>query len=91
MMEWGTIIALGIAGLSFLWQVLRELSSDNTTLNERLVDLESLVDRHERDIERMEKQQTELKDSIKELQSGIHDLNIKMERVITILEEKKGH
>lgn len=83
-------LAIIIAGVGFLWTVFRDKSQDVDDINERITVLESKVETHSTEISRLEKGQDELEDSLRSLQDQIHKMDLKIERILTILEKQKG-
>lgn len=89
-MELGTIIALVIAGLTFIWTLYRDKSGDTEQLMGRVGHIETKVLLAESTIERLEAEQNEMKKTLKNLESQINQLNLKVEKILTILENNKG-
>ncbi|HEI9001009.1 TPA: hypothetical protein SLH12_003516 [Citrobacter koseri] len=83
-------LAIIIAGAGFLWTVFRDKSQDVDDINERITVLENKVETHSTEISRLEKGQDELEDSLRSLQDQIHKMDLKIERILTILEKQKG-
>lgn len=86
-MGFEVIMALVFSGAALLYTIYRDKSSDNINLLDRLSELESLVMGHTTDIARLNADQTELEDTIRNLQNQIHKLDLKIERILTILEQ----
>ena len=84
------IFAILIAAAGFLWTLFRDKSTDVQELYERIARLESSVDTLGTEFSRLEKQQGELEKTLDALQNQIHKLDLKIERIITILENNKG-
>jgi len=85
-----SIIALIISGVALIWTIFRDKSGDNDELIIRLTDLETRVSTQEISISRLEKGHDELEDTIRKIQDQIHKLDLKIERILTILESTKG-
>lgn len=91
-MGWESILAVLIAGGGLIISIFRDNTTDIEKLSTRLATLETNSAHHTTDITRLEKRQEELGDSLQELRSQIHSLDVKVERILTILEQKeKGH
>lgn len=91
-MGWESILAVLIAGVGLIISIFRDNTTDIEKLSTRLATLETNSTHHTTDITRLEKRQEELGDSLQELRSQIHSLDVKVERILTILEQKeKGH
>lgn len=89
-MGWESIFAVIFAGGALLWNIFRDKGDDIDNLASRLAKLESYTEHNKVDMERLEKKQSELDDSLQELQSQIHQLDLKVERILAILEKTKG-
>ncbi|EAY3776856.1 hypothetical protein H2359_002990 [Salmonella enterica] len=89
-MGWESIFAVIFAGSALLWNIFRDKGDDIDKLASRLTKLESYTEHNKVDMERLEKKQGELDDSLQELQSQIHQLDLKVERILAILEKTKG-
>lgn len=89
-MEWNNLIAVLFAGAGFLWSIFRDKTKDMEELENRLTILEVTVSTHSTEIGRLEKSQGELEVTIKNIQDQIHKLDLKIERILTILERNKG-
>ncbi|HHA1559431.1 TPA: hypothetical protein ACOEBW_000376 [Enterobacter hormaechei subsp. xiangfangensis] len=87
-MGWDSILALLIAGAGFLVSIFRDKSSEIEKLAGRLAILETNSAHHTTDISKLEKKQEELGDSLQELRTQIHKLDVKVERILAILEQK---
>lgn len=87
-MELGTIIALVISGVSLLWTLYRDKSGDTDQLLDRVGQIETKVLLAESTIERLEAEQDEMKKTLKNLENQINQMNLKVERILTILENK---
>lgn len=82
------IIALAVSVLGFLWTVYRDKSGDNSQLIDRITKVENKVILAESSIDRLETEQDEMKKTLKSLELQINQLNLKVERILTILENK---
>lgn len=84
------IIAIGaltVAACTFLWNLFRDKSQDSDDLNVRVQKIETSIQLHSIAIERLEDEQDELKNAVKLLKENIHQLDVKIERILTILEK----
>ncbi|WP_312229004.1 hypothetical protein [Pseudescherichia sp.] len=89
-MEIGSIIALTVSVLGFFWTIYRDKSGDNSTVLERITKIETKVLLTESNISRLEAEQDEMKKTLKSLEAQINQMNLKVERILTILENNKG-
>ncbi|AUK16567.1 hypothetical protein AB687_000481 [Escherichia coli] len=89
-MDFGTIVALVIAGLGFLYTIFRDSSSDTEDLLTRVSQIEAKIQLHSSSIDRLETEQDEMKKTLRNLEDQIHQLDLKIERILTILEKTKG-
>lgn len=89
-MEMGVIISLIISGLCLLWTVYRDKSGDTSEILERVSQVETKVLLAESTIERLEAEQDEMKKMLRGLETQINQLNVKVERILAILESNKG-
>ncbi|EFD1058376.1 hypothetical protein FEL34_22370 [Escherichia coli] len=90
MAGWENIIAVIIALGAFIWNLIRDKSADFKTLESRLAKIESDLAHTKSDVERLEKGQDDLESALNDLRSQIHSMDLKIERVIAILEKNKG-
>ncbi len=88
-MELGTIIALLIAGAGFLWTLYRDKSDDTEELLKRMNVVESNYNLLENRISSIEDEQDEMKEALKTMNDQIHKMDVKIERILAILESKK--
>ena len=88
MAGWESIIAVIIALGAFIWNLIRDKSADFKTLESRLAKIESDLAHTNSDVERLEKGQDDLESALNDLRSQIHSMDLKIERVIAILEKK---
>lgn len=86
--EW---LAVAIALGSLLWTIFRDRGDDMDEVIDRIVKLESTTSIHTSDISRLEKKQGEFSETVEKLQSQIHQLDLKIERILTILEGQLGN
>ncbi|EIT6979588.1 hypothetical protein ACSTWI_000790 [Escherichia coli] len=88
-MDIGTILALVISGCVFLYTIFRDNTKDTDDLLSRVSDIETKQAVQESSITRIEADQDKMRDSLAKLESQIHDLDVKIEKIITILEQKQ--
>ncbi|KTQ51154.1 hypothetical protein NS29R_09570 [Enterobacter hormaechei subsp. xiangfangensis] len=86
-MDWYNFIAVLIAGISFLYTYLKGNSDEIDDIVSRLAHLEGVVDNSKKDIDRLEQQQSDLDDAIDKMRVDIHKLDLKVERILAILEK----
>jgi len=89
-MDIWTIAACIVAGLSFVWTIYRDRSSDTQDLQKRVSTIETKIVLAESSIERLEAEQDEMKKMLKNLENQTNQMNLKLERILTILENTKG-
>lgn len=89
-MDIGTIVSLAIAGVALLWSIYRDKSSDTEDLQKRVSTIETKIVLAESTIERLEAEQDEMKKMLKSLENQINQMNLKVEKILTILENTKG-
>lgn len=87
-MGWDGILAVLIAGAGLFISIFRDKTSEIEKLTARLAILETNSAHHTTDISKLEKKQEELGDSLQELRTQIHKLDVKVERILAILEQK---
>jgi len=87
-MEVGAVVALVISGISFLWTLYRDKSGDGKQLADRVIKVETKLVLTESTLNRLENEQDELKRSLKSVESQINQINVKIERILTILEKE---
>ncbi|MGR5944915.1 hypothetical protein [Enterobacter sp. C4G1] len=85
-MEIGSILALVISGCVFLYSIFRDNTKDTNDLLSRVSNIETKQAVQESSIERIESDQDQMRDSLRKLENQIHDLDVKIEKIITILE-----
>ncbi|HAV1973408.1 TPA: hypothetical protein JG946_003768 [Enterobacter hormaechei subsp. steigerwaltii] len=88
-MGWDTIIALLISVTGFIYTFYKDKSNVIDELEKRIGKLETNTSLQQTAIERLEKFQEELKTDIKDLRGQVHQLDLKIERVLTLLEKEK--
>lgn len=88
-MDIGTILALVISGCVFLYTIFRDNTKDTDDLLTRVSELETKQAVQESSITRIESDQDKMRDSLAKLEAQIHDLDVKIEKIITILEQKQ--
>lgn len=88
-MDIGTILALVISGSVFLYSIFRDNTKDTDELLTRVSDIETKQAVQESSILRIETDQDKMRDSLTKLEAQIHDLDVKIEKIITILEQKQ--
>ncbi|CAM4360098.1 hypothetical protein ACLB83_002535 [Escherichia coli] len=88
-MDIGTILALVISGCVFLYTIFRDNTKDTDDLLYRVSDIETKQAVQEASISRIESDQDKMRDSLSKLEAQIHDLDVKIEKIITILEQKQ--
>lgn len=88
-MDIGTILALVISGCVFLYTIFRDNTKDTDDLLSRVSEMETKQAVQEASISRIETDQDKMRDSLSKLEAQIHDLDVKIEKIITILEQKQ--
>ncbi|ELY6330700.1 hypothetical protein ACM92Y_000648 [Cronobacter malonaticus] len=88
-MDTGTILALVISGLGVLYTIFRDNTKDTNDLLSRVSDLETTIAVQDSNITRLSDEQDKMKETLRNLEIQIHELDIKLERIITILEQSK--
>ncbi|MDV2904902.1 hypothetical protein R0H17_25100 [Phytobacter diazotrophicus] len=84
-----TILTLVISGCALFYAVFRDNSKDTNELSGRVADLETKLAVQESSINRIADEQDKMKESLKNLENQIHELDVKIEKIITILETKR--
>lgn len=84
------VIACAIALGALLWTMFRDNKNDSTELIERIFVLESEVSSHSTTLERLEKETGDLDVGLRNLEKQLHSVDVKIEKVITLLEHIKG-
>lgn len=85
----GTIIALVISGLGVLYTIFRDNTKDTNDLLSRVSEIETTIAVQDSNITRLSDEQDKMKETLRNLEIQIHELDIKLERIITILEQSK--
>ena len=85
----GTILALVISGLVLIYTIFRDNTKDNNDLLSRVSDIETTIAVQDSNITRLSDEQDKMKETLRNLEIQIHELDIKLERIITILEQSK--
>ncbi|WP_312269240.1 hypothetical protein [Pseudescherichia sp.] len=92
-MDLGTIVACAaciVAGMAFLWTVYRDKTTDTEDLLDRVGQIETKIALAENSINRLETENAEMKKTLKILEDQINAMNLKVEKILTILENTKG-
>ncbi|KAA3578143.1 hypothetical protein D1174_06930 [Enterobacter cloacae] len=88
-MGMGTILALVISGLVLIYTIFRDNTKDTNDLLSRVSDIETTIAVQDSNITRLSDEQDKIKETLRNLEIQIHELDIKLERIITILEQSK--
>lgn len=88
-MDIGTLFALVISGLGVLYSIFRDNTKDTNDLLSRVSDLKTTIAVQDSNITRLSDEQDKMKETLRNLEIQIHELDIKLERIITILEQSK--
>ncbi|HBQ6491985.1 TPA: hypothetical protein ACXPYI_003137 [Klebsiella variicola subsp. variicola] len=88
-MGMGTILALVISGLGVLYTIFRDNTKDTNDLLSRVSEIETTIAVQDSNITRLSDEQDKMKETLRNLEIQIHELDIKLERIITILEQSK--
>lgn len=88
-MGMGTILALVISGLVLIYTIFRDNTKDTNDLLSRVSDIETILAVQDSNITRLSDEQDKMKETLRNLEIQIHELDIKLERIITILEQSK--
>ncbi|RTO57807.1 hypothetical protein EKN65_15995 [Enterobacter cloacae] len=88
-MGMGTILALVISGLVLIYTIFRDNTKDTNDLLSRVSDIETTIAVQDSNITRLSDEQGKMKETLRNLEIQIHELDIKLERIITILEQSK--
>lgn len=83
----GTILALVISGLVLIYTIFRDNTKDTNDLLSRVSDIETTIAVQDSNITRLSDEQDKMKETLRNLEIQIHELDIKLERIITILEQ----
>ncbi|EOC0985554.1 hypothetical protein ACI08Q_003353, partial [Cronobacter sakazakii] len=82
-------LALVISGLGVIYTIFRDNTKDTTDLLSRVSYLETTIAVQDSNITRLSDEQDKMKETLRNLEIQIHELDIKLERIITILEQSK--
>lgn len=85
----GTILALVISSLVLIYTIFRDNTKDTNDLLSRVSDIETTIAVQDSNITRLSDEQDKMKETLRNLEIQIHELDIKLERIITILEQSK--
>ena len=88
-MGMGTILALVISCLVLINTIFRDNTKDTNDLLSRVSDIETTIAVQDSNITRLSDEQDKMKETLRNLEIQIHELDIKLERIITILEQSK--
>lgn len=88
-MGMGTILALVISGLVLIYTIFRDNTKYTNDLLSRVSDIETTLAVQDSNITRLSDEQDKMKETLRNLEIQIHELDIKLERIITILEQSK--
>ncbi|MGS4349459.1 hypothetical protein [Enterobacter roggenkampii] len=88
-MGMGTILALVISGLVLIYTIFRDNTKDTNDLLSRVSDIETTIAVQDSNITRLSDELDKMKETLRNLEIQIHELDIKLERIITILEQSK--
>ena len=72
------------------WTVYRDFISDSDELDARISTVETKVALMDQSLTSLEQEQDQMKKTLKNLEDSVHMLDIKIERVITMLETLKN-
>jgi peptidoglycan hydrolase CwlO-like protein len=87
-MDIGTIITIVVSGIAILYTIFRDNTKDTDDLIGRVSDIETQLAIQERSIDRIEDEQDKMKETLIKLENQIHELDVKIEKIITILETR---
>ncbi|ENV4137229.1 hypothetical protein ACFJ8K_001295 [Escherichia coli] len=88
-MDIGTILALIISGCVFVYTIFRDNTKDTDDLLARVAAIETTIAVQDRSITRIEADQDKMRDVLSKLETQIHDLDVKIEKLITILQQRQ--
>jgi len=72
------------------WTVYRDFTSDSDELDARISTVETKVALMDQSLTSLEQEQDQMKKTLKNLEDSVHMLDIKVERVITMLKTLKN-
>jgi chromosome segregation ATPase len=81
---------LVVSALVLCWTVYRDFTSDSDELDARISTVETKVALMDQSLTSLEQEQDQMKKTLKNLEDSVHMLDIKIERVITMLETLKN-
>ncbi|CNK94668.1 hypothetical protein QVN60_13670 [Yersinia aleksiciae] len=81
-------VAIVFSILSVLWTIFRDRKIDADGLNTRIGNIESDYRVLQSTVKILNDEQENMKTTLKNLEASINSINLKMERVLTILEKK---
>ncbi|EOD8839638.1 hypothetical protein ACJ5W6_003840 [Enterobacter hormaechei] len=85
-----TIGSLVVSALVLSWAVYRDFTSDSDELDARISTVETKVALMDQSLTSLEQEQDQMKQTLKNLEDSVHMLDIKIERVIAMLETLKN-
>ncbi|EOM8996391.1 hypothetical protein ACNCWV_002072 [Escherichia coli] len=88
-MGFDVLFALLFSAGALFWTIYRDKSEDTNDLIDRVSILESTVSGHTTDIARIESNHDDLEGTTRKIQDQIHQLDLKIERIIVILEQQE--
>ena len=87
-MDLGTIIAIIISGCTIAYSIFRDNTKDTDYLKVRVASIETEFAVQRSSIIRLEADQDKMQESLQKLEDQIHDLDIKVEKILTLLQKK---
>ncbi|HDZ1153620.1 TPA: hypothetical protein RRU48_005464 [Klebsiella pneumoniae] len=84
-----TIIAILLSTIALGWTIFRDNKSDDGIIDSRLKTLEQQLPLVKSKIDVLEREQSEMKVALKDVQASLHILDKKIERILGILESNK--
>ncbi|WP_320707871.1 hypothetical protein [Enterobacter cloacae] len=72
-----------------MYTIFRDNTKDTNDLLSRVSDIETTIAVQDSNITRLSDEQDKMKETLRNLEIQIHELDIKLERIITILEQSK--
>ncbi|HIB5986217.1 TPA: hypothetical protein ACWXCG_005338 [Klebsiella pneumoniae] len=79
-----------VSALVLCWTVYRDFTSDSDELDARISTVETKVALMDQSLTSLGQEQDQMKKTLKNLEDSVHMLDIKIERVITMLETLKN-
>ncbi|WP_318389578.1 hypothetical protein [Enterobacter sp.] len=89
-MDIGTILALLLSGCVFLYTVFRDNTKETDDLLARVAKVETTIAVQNISITKIEADQDKMRDVLSKLETQIHDLDVKIEKLITILQQRQS-